>query len=66
MKGKPKMASNYKDFADKLDAVQMTREDRDLAKNQLRSIERTLDVIWGLFGKKSTARGRKFRTPQAA
>jgi hypothetical protein len=60
------MASKYKDFSDRLDEIQMPSEERELAKNQLRSIERTLDTIWSLFGRKSDNGARKFRTPAAA
>jgi hypothetical protein len=40
--------SNTKNYslADRLDTINMSGEERNLAKNQLRSIERTLDALW--------------------
>ena len=63
-KGKPKMAYeavSTTDTADQLDQVHMPQEDRDLAKQQLRAIERTLDALWSLAGRPSAPRGPKGR-----
>lgn len=57
------MTQSYSNTADQLDAVHMLSEDRELAKRQLRSIERTLDAIWSIMG---PSRGPRLKKPVAA
>ena len=59
-------AGDFGSTASRLDTVNMSGEERDLAKKQMRSIERTLDALWGFsawlrsaFGTAPTAQPRK-------